>query len=96
MTKQRSEYIYDLVGIIRKIKPNKIKHRMGLDLEVELSNYSEISTIKVFQDKLKEPTIWTDLTNKNFLDKRFIFYCQNYYGHYHLVSWKELTNHGSN
>ncbi|WNE40142.1 MAG: hypothetical protein GBAus27B_000209 [Mycoplasmataceae bacterium] len=95
MTKQRSNYLYELVGIIRESKINKLKNRECLNLSVELTNYPEISTIQAFHDKLKEQ-IWTDLNNKKFIDKKYLFKCQNYFGNYHLIDWEILTKNGSN
>jgi hypothetical protein len=95
MTKQRSNYRYELVGIIREIKARSLKNRECLNLIVELTNYPEISTIQAFHDKLKEQ-IWADLTAKKFIDKKYLFKCQNYFGNYHLVDWEILNKNGSN
>ncbi|WNE40818.1 MAG: hypothetical protein mread185_000275 [Mycoplasmataceae bacterium] len=107
MNKARNEYLYELVGIIRERKIKKIKDRECFDLSVELTNYPEVSIIKSFRDKLKNQQIWTDLNNKKFLDKKYLFYCQNWMGQYRLINWKdlskssserekELKNHGNN
>ena len=77
MTKQRSNYLYELVGIVRESKIRNLKNRECLNLIVELTNYPEISTTQAFKDKLKEQ-IWTDLNNKKFIDKKYLFKCQNY------------------
>jgi len=99
MNKARSEYLYDLVGIIKEKKRMKLKEREYFKLIVNLPNQNNISFIQAFKDKLKDEQIWQDLENSKFIDKRYIFHCQNYFGNYHLVDWKELEpkkNHGSN
>ena len=96
MNKARSEYLYDLVGIIKEKKRKKLEKRDCFKLVVELTNQTNISSIQAFKDKLKDQQIWEDLENSQFIDKRYIFHCQNYFGNYHLVNWKVLENHGSN
>jgi hypothetical protein len=57
MTKQRSNYLYELVGIIREKKDNKHQTREGFNLLVELTNYPKISVIRAFKDKLSSQQI---------------------------------------
>ena len=45
MTKKRSEYVYNLVGIIKEKKKAKVK-RVGYDLSVKLTNFDDINNIK--------------------------------------------------
>lgn len=96
MNKERGKYLYEFVGIIKDIQSKKIKHRAGLNLKVELTNYPEISIIQAWKDLLANEQIWVDLENSKFLDKKYLFSCQNWMGQYRLIDWQELTNHGSN
>lgn len=111
MTKQRSNYLYELVGKIKEKKVNKHKQRTGFNLVVAIDNFPQITTLKAFQDKLKNRQIWSELEQNEFLDKRYHFQCLNYFGDYHLIDWKEIVasfseteastekeikNHGSN
>ncbi|MDR1670537.1 MAG: hypothetical protein LBR43_02340 [Spiroplasmataceae bacterium] len=96
MTKQRSNYLYELVGIIREKKNNSKKERVGYKLTVEISNLENIPFIQVWQDLIKDQQIWTTIEKDNYIDKKYLFYCQNWMGQYRLINWKELTDHGSN
>jgi len=91
MNKSRSQYLYDLVGVIREKKRVKFKDRDCFKLIVELTNYPQVSFIQAFQDKLTKQQIWEEIEQSKFIDKRYIFHCQNYFGSYHLVDWKEIA-----
>ncbi|KLL02653.1 MAG: hypothetical protein MRERV_80c002 [Mycoplasmataceae bacterium RV_VA103A] len=90
---QRSNYIYELVGIIIEKKKLKIRDRECFKLKVETHN--QVPFISAFKDKLKNENIWTEIENNRFVDKKYTFYCRNYFGKYHLVNWQKLQDHGS-
>lgn len=91
MNRSRSQYLYDLVGIIKEKKRMKFKDRGCFKLIVELTNYPQVSFIQAFQDKLTKQQIWAEIEQSKFIDKRYIFHCQNYFGNYHLVDWEEIA-----
>ncbi len=92
---KRNEYIYELVGIIRGRKSQEFKNRECFKLIVELSNKENIHFIQAFKDKVNNQ-IWQDLEKKNFIDKKYLFYCRNWMGIFRLINWKELKDYGSN
>jgi len=93
MTKQRSEYLYQLVGIVKEIK-KVYNQRTGYKLIVNLPNQPEINWILAYKDKLVNSQIWKDLESLRFIDKQYLFYCQNHFGNHHLINWQELNQHG--
>jgi len=95
MTKQRSEYLYELVGIIKQRKEPDNKIRKGYRLIVELTGGKEKSVpfIQVWKDLLTNQQIWKAIDNKQYFDKKYIFHCQNWMGQYRLINWKELKTH---
>lgn len=87
MTKQRSDFLYELVGIIKEKKKTN-GERIGYRLIVNLPNQPDINWILAYQDKLANNRIWKDLENLNFVDKQYTFYCHNHFGNYHLINWE--------
>jgi len=95
MNKKRSNYIYQLVGIVKeKRKIYRKNGRKGFKIVVNLPNQPEINWILVYQDKIINQQIWKDLEEINFIGKKYLFNCQNHFGNYHLKNWQELNNHG--
>ena len=92
MNKKRSDYLYELGGIIKQ-KKKIYQQRKGFKIIVNLPNQPEIKWIFAYQDKLTNQQIWQDIESQNFIGKRYSFFCQNHFGNYHLINWKELTNH---
>jgi len=79
--------------MISEKKPLKIRKRIGYQLLVKLTNFVDINYIKAFKDKLTNQ-IWTDLEQRQYIDKKYLFNCHNYFGKYHLINWQELNHHG--
>lgn len=101
MTNKRSEYIYELVGRVnekkkRVSKSEKYKGQTYYELLINCENKPQINKILTYSTKIEQESIWKDILESNYLDKRYLFYCKNYMGSYQLTNWKELTNHGSN
>lgn len=109
MTKQRSEYIYRLIGVITKKKKFLPKEGKYLGtyyygLAVEIEHKPEIISINVFPDRLENKTILESIENEQYLGKRYLLRCKNWRGHYYLIDWEERgnssqenkENHGNN
>ena len=97
MTKARSEYIYQLTGKIKnKNKRNsKVKKYQGTyfwQLNVEIENKPQIEKIMVFLLTLENKTVWEEIENTDYLDKKYTFFCKNYQGSYRLINWEELPS----
>jgi len=67
MNKKRSNYIYQLVGIVKeKRKIYRKNGRKGFKIVVNLPNQPEINWILVYQDRIINQQIWKDLEEINF------------------------------
>lgn len=95
MTKQRSNYLYHLVGVITKKKkflPKEGKY-LGThyyNLEVEIEGKPEIKTINVFPDRLENKTVLEIIESEQYLGKRCLLCCKNWRGYYYLINWEEI------
>lgn len=109
MTKQRSQYIYRLVGVITKKKKFLPKEGKYLStyyysLAVEIEHKPEIKAINVFPDRLENKTILEAIKNEQYLGQKYLLLCKNWRGYYYLINWEEVNNssqenkenHGSN
>ena len=90
MNKLRSQYLYQLKGTIhgqetRKI-PTNPQHFYQLNITCE---NQPLSKIFVFKSKTT-PQIWQAVEQKQCLGQRYLFYCKNYRGYYHVLDWEAL------
>lgn len=98
MTKQRSNYLYELVGVINKKTKTEPKEGSKYQgsyywrLKATIENQPEIKSLKVFQNSLENSQIWTTIESNNYLGKRYRFTCKNWMGNYYLINWEELGN----
>ena len=104
MTKQRSQYIYELIGRVnekrqRTSKGEEYKGQKYYELLINCENKPQVNKLFAYQSKIETEKIWQDILNSNYIDKRYLFYCKNYMGNYRIINWKELNkqeSHGSN
>ena len=103
--------IHELIGRIRdkdrdKVSTGKWAGSYFYRLNVEIEN-KEVKVIFAFKDKLDLEQVWKDIEQSNYIDKRYLFYCEKGSKGYALRNWKELlnsfserakelSNHGSN
>ncbi|CAH1762103.1 3383_t:CDS:2, partial [Entrophospora sp. SA101] len=80
MTKARSEYIYQLIGTIQGKKQKDTKSRARYELEVTIKGKPHLNKIWVYQDKLESSQLWQEIEKNAYVDKKYLFYCQNYMG----------------
>lgn len=88
------------LGRIVNKKLDKVRNKKSsyygnfyLRLQVVLEEKREITEILVFKEWLANQSIWLDLEQRNYLDKKFLFYCQRKPGAgqvYRLIDWEEL------
>ena len=103
--KEKSLKLHELVGRIKdkerdKSYSGKFAGKYFYRLNVAIENKEGIDTIYAFSDIIEKESLWKDLEESNYIDKRYIFFCllkvrkgKKCFG---LVNWKELKNHGSN
>lgn len=90
--------IHELIGRIRD-KEDKEKVYTGKwagTYFYRLNVIIENKLIFAFKDKIEKEQVWKDIEEANYIDKRYLFYCEKNSRGRALVDWKELTNHGSN
>ena len=92
MNKARAEYIYQLTGTIQNQKLQIINNRISYKLAVNIKSRPEIKKIRVWKEKLTNSQIWQEIQENKFFEKKYLFFCHNWMGHYSLVDWKELSN----
>ncbi len=87
MTKQRSNYVYKLVGGIKKKDKRtseKYPDSYYYQLKTEIENKVEVKKMFAFSNRL-EKKIWQEIEQDNYLGKKYVFSCKNYMGSYFLV-----------
>jgi hypothetical protein len=92
MNQLRNHYLYQIKGTIhgqetRKI-PTNPQHFYQLNITCE---NQPISKIFVFKPKTTE-AIWQAVEQKTCFGQRYLFYCKNYRGYYHVLDWEALPN----
>ena len=105
--------IYELIGRIKdkereKVYTGKFAGTYFYRLNVIIEN-KEVNVLFAFKDKIEVESIWKDIEEANYIDKRYLFYCEKRKGGFALRNWKELQsnmsdfnksqqleNHGSN
>ncbi len=93
----------ELIGIITDKKLDKVKNKKSeyhgnqyWRLSVELENEEEIKEILVFKEWLEQETIWQEIEQKNYLDKRYLFKVQRKPGagqFFRLLEWEKLEDY---
>lgn len=103
--KEKSIKLHELIGRILdkerdKSYSGKFAGTYFYRLNVAIENKEGINTIFAFKDTIAKESLWKDLEESNYIDKRYLFYCllkvrkgKKCFG---LVNWKEINNHGSN
>jgi len=92
--------IHELIGRIRdkedkeKVYTGKWAGTYFYRLNVIIEN-KEVKIIFAFKDKIEKEPVWKDIEEANYIDKRYLFYCEKNSRGWALVDWKEI-NHGSN
>jgi len=95
MTKARNEYIYQLTGTIKFRQltypslPSQYADQPYYKLKIQQSKQPP-KIIRVFKEKLTNPTIWAAIQQKEYAKKTYLFKCRNLGGRYYLVDWEEL------
>lgn len=88
--------IHELIGRIKdkereKVYTGKFAGTYYYLLNTTIEN-KEVSKIFAFKDKIEVESIWKDIEEANYIDKRYLFYCERRKGGFALRNWKELTN----
>lgn len=107
MTEARSKTIHELIVKVlgkKKRKPSletiqkaqetgKKLDEYFYQLEITCENKPKANKVYVFKDNLESEKVWKDIESSEYIDKRYLFYCQmGMYGSYRLVNWKQLKN----
>ena len=97
MTKARNEYIYQLTGTIKLRQltfpslPSQYANQPYYKLKITQPNQLP-QLIRVFKEKLTNPTIWAAIQTKQYAKKTYLFKCRNLGGRYYLVDWEEVPD----
>jgi hypothetical protein len=91
--------IHELIGRIKdkdreKVYTGRFAGTYYYVLNTTIEN-KEVNKLFAFKDKIELESIWKDIEESNYIDKRYLFYCERRKGGFALKNWKEL-NHGSN
>ena len=91
--------IHELVGRIKdkereKVYTGKFAGTYYYLLNTAIEN-KEVSKIFAFKDRIEVETVWKDIEEANYIDKRYHFYCERRKGGFALRNCKVLENHGS-
>lgn len=90
--------LHELVGRIQgKVKEkvygkSKFANTHFYRLNVQIENKEGINTIFAFKDAIEKESVWKDLEESNYIDKKYLFYCAKSFRGYRLINWKELRN----
>ena len=94
----------ELIGIIKDKKLDLVKNKKSEHLgnqywrlAVEIEN-SEVKEILVFKEWLEQETIWQEIEQRKYLDKKYLFKVQRKPGagqFFRLLDW-ELLDHEKN
>ena len=96
MTKARNEYIYQLTGTIKLRQltypspQSQYADQPYYKLTIKQENQPP-KLIRVFKEKLINPTIWAAIQHKEYAKKTYLFKCRNLGGRYYLVDWEEIA-----
>lgn len=94
MTKARNQYIYQLPGTIKLRQltyPSLPQYANQPYYKLKITHPNQPpKTIRVFKEKLTNPTIWKAIQQKEYVKKTYLFKCRNLGGRYYLVDWEEI------
>ena len=88
--------IYELVGKITSKEKDKARNGTkyaGKDywrLQTIIEHDEEAKEILAYEDYLENKQIWSDIINRKYYGKKYIFLCHKYFRSYWLVDWQEL------
>ena len=93
--------IHELIGRIKdkereKVYTGRFAGTYYYVLNTTIENKEGVNKLFAFKDKIELENVWKDIEESNYIDKRYLFYCERRKGGFALRNWKELTNHGSN
>jgi len=93
MNKLRNQYLYKLQGQIHSQQLKKaLPHPQHFyQLNIICENLPQVQKVFVFKSKAT-PEIWQAIEQANCGGQKYLFYCRNYRGYYHVVDWKPLGN----
>ena len=93
----------ELIGTIRDRKLDQVRNKKSEHfgnqywrLAVNIEN-EEIRELLVFKDFLEKKTIWEEIGQRKYLDKRYLFKVQRKPGagqFFRLLEWEELSSYG--
>ena len=97
------EKVHEFIGRIREIKLETVYNKKSeyhgnqyLRCQVVIEGEPEIKEFLVFKEKLEKETIWEEIEQKDYLDKRYLFKLQRRPGagkFFRLLDW-EIINYG--
>jgi hypothetical protein len=64
-------------------------------VQVKLENNTSVRELRAYETKT-DSSVWKDLIDSNYIDKRYLFICEKIVSVYRLKNWKELPRKTNN